>query len=114
MNWLDELKAGDTVINLRGHSSECLCTVDRVTATQIIIGTEKYSKSGGNKIGKGTWDTNYLAEATPEKVAKIKESEKCYKLKRQIEKYLESNLNKMNSVQLQAIVNAINKIELEK
>lgn len=114
MNWLNELKAGDTVINVRGHSIEYLCTVDRVTATQIIIGAEKYSRSRGDKIGKGTWDTNSLVEATPKKVAKIKESEKCYKLKRQIEKYLEANSSKMNSIQLQLIVDAINKIEAEK
>lgn len=114
MSWLNGLKAGDTVINAQGHGVEYLRTVDRVTATQILIGTQKYSKSGGNAIGKGKWDTNSLVEATPDKIAKIKEVEKCRNLRRHIEKYLESNLSKMNSSQLELMVKAINTIDSEK
>lgn len=55
MSWLDELKPGDKV-SLSGHrwhntNRYSFPTVDRVTKTQIIIGTKRYRKSNGSLVG---------------------------------------------------------------
>jgi len=44
--WLESLKAGDVVGRTGSISgAPVACTVDRVTATQIIIGQSRYAKA---------------------------------------------------------------------
>lgn len=73
--WLNTLKPGDKVIESStgiGHL-DSVRTVSKVTATQIIVGSTKYRKSNGWKVGSSGWNSSYLREATPERVQEIAE-----------------------------------------
>lgn len=50
--WLSELKPGDAVGKVGGFSNTATeSKVDRITATQIVVGGIKYSKKDGRAIG---------------------------------------------------------------
>lgn len=67
--WLAGLKAGDEVAIFAagyGRTHE-LAKVDRVTATQVVIGIGRYRRSDGRKIGtSGRWTSAWLRELTPQ------------------------------------------------
>ena len=69
--WLQELKAGDTVIVKGSHGRREVRTVQRVTPTQIVVGLTKYHKKDGREVG-GDYFTQYLKQATAESVAEIR------------------------------------------
>lgn len=65
MSWLDDVKAGDTVI----ESSRAWMvprTITKTTKTRIHIGDTQYVRSSGRRVGAGTWDSYSLSEATPQ------------------------------------------------
>ena len=66
-DWIKDLKAGDKVFVTRGSHIR-LVTVDRVTATQIVIGGERFRKSDGYRMGDSNtyWFTT-LKEHSQEK-----------------------------------------------
>jgi flagellar motor switch protein FliG len=76
--WLQELKAGDTVLVSR-HPYEDIRTVKRVTPTQIVVVVsnyeERFRKSDGWEIGGRTYNRRFLRHATPEKIAELKRQE---------------------------------------
>jgi hypothetical protein len=43
-----------------------IVTVDRVTATQIIAGPEKFRRDNGKLVGSTGWETTFCREATEE------------------------------------------------
>ena len=70
---LSSLKPGDTVI-LR-YSTPCIpdriATVDRLTKTQIIVGTRRFRISDGQEIGCSRWDYYRIVPATPDQIAEV-------------------------------------------
>jgi hypothetical protein len=72
-DWLEDLKPGDRVIVDSGFFGPTLRTVERVTATQILVGQSRYRRSSGSPVGGDPWARNYLREATPECVAQVRQ-----------------------------------------
>lgn len=72
--WLDGLKAGDEV-NLRGSFERvgCIASVERVTATQIVLAGRggRYRRKNGRLVGGTGWGVPSIHEATPEVRAKV-------------------------------------------
>lgn len=69
-DWLKELKAGDKVIVSNRYGSTVM-DVEKVTATQIVVKDGRRWRKDGRLVGRGTWDTDSLKEATPEAVAVV-------------------------------------------
>jgi len=73
-NWLNELNAGDTVIveSEFGHTHKRLEKVDKVTATQIVIGGLRFRKSDGGCMGEDrSWQRTQLKEPRPGPVREL-------------------------------------------
>lgn len=66
--WLSNLKAGDEVAIRCGFGDDrySFRMVDRATKTQIIVGTQKFSRNRGRLIGSERWNYTYLEQPTPE------------------------------------------------
>lgn len=62
--WLANIKVGDVVGVSRSPSTPSLNKVDRLTATQIIIGNMRYSKKDGYAIGSYRFSRPFLTEIT--------------------------------------------------
>lgn len=68
-NWLELLKAGDTVIvqgSLGGNRR--VSTVERATMTLIVVDGSKYRRSDGRSLSGDRWSRNYIREATPDTI----------------------------------------------
>ena len=85
--WLNNLKPGDQVIcrSTGIGSMDVVRTVSRVTATQIIVGSEKYRKVNGRRMGDSGWYSSWLKEATPEQVERIAHQRRHLELSRKLE-----------------------------
>lgn len=72
--WLEKLKVGDVVVigDTYYPYSMSITKVERLTATQVIVGGSKYCRSNGSAIGGSIWTRNGMYEATPELVRKVK------------------------------------------
>jgi hypothetical protein len=69
MSWLEELKAGDLVAIDSGFGTRLRAwPVDRLTKTQIIIGTWRFRRRDGAAVG-GSWR---LLELRPELKERIR------------------------------------------
>lgn len=86
--WLEKLKASDTVI-IRGNYNDALAAVDRLTATQIVIGNRRFNISNGYERGSDGWRRCRLAQATTEAVEKIRRRRLVEKLSRLSQSELE-------------------------
>lgn len=76
--WLQELKAGDSVVvsGAGWHDVQEIEKVERVTKTQIILaGDQRYRKDDGHKVGGSAWRRGWLSQATPELVAQVQADE---------------------------------------
>lgn len=53
--WLSALKPGDEVSISRGYGyrSHEIARVDRMTATQFVVGTERFRRDDGRLVGNG-------------------------------------------------------------
>lgn len=87
--WLDALKAGDTVVQQSGYGYKALrlLTVERVTPKQVIVCDPRtgsvlgrYWRDSGMAVG-GPW-SDVLLEATPNRLARIREQETIERLTR--------------------------------
>ena len=70
---LSDLKPGDTVI-LRYSTpfiDDRITIVDRLTKTQIIVGTRRFSKSDGRERTASCWDYYRIVPATPDQIAAV-------------------------------------------
>lgn len=86
-DWLQNLKARDIV--LVSHSSRSsvpeVRTVDRVTATQITVGSTKYRRENGREIGRtNSYHWSLLLEPTPEAVEKAQRNARILELRRSL------------------------------
>jgi hypothetical protein len=63
LEWLASLKAGDEVlISNRWHPH--IVKVERVTATLIVAGNQRFRKASGSCLGGSSWDRSYLRPVT--------------------------------------------------
>lgn len=83
---LENVRAGDTLIQIRiyGQLPEVV-TVDRVTKTQIIIGSIRYQKRTGFPVGKSTHSRSHIRlphrEGEIEKIRRAQNHEHlCYQI----------------------------------
>ena len=70
---LSDIRPGDTVI-LRYSSPfvlDRIATVDRVTKTQIIVGTKRFRISDGRELSRDAWSFNRIVPATPDAIAEV-------------------------------------------
>ena len=70
---LSDLKPGDTAI-LRYSTpfiDDRITIVDRVTKTQIIVGTRRFNKSDGRERTASRWDYYRIVPATPDQIAEV-------------------------------------------
>jgi hypothetical protein len=67
LNWLENLKVGDEVFISRGSwgLNWDRKKVERITKSQIIIGSYRFNKRG-QLVGSGPWSMTCLVEITPE------------------------------------------------
>ena len=78
---LSSLKPGDTVI-LRystPYIDDRIATVDRLTKTQIIVGTRRFRISSGTEAGDGAaarWENCWIVPATPDQIAEVERRQK--------------------------------------
>lgn len=63
-DWLNSLKAGDEVMIPSRYSAPSIVKVDRVTATQIIVGGSRYRRNSGYRVGNSSWDFSYISAPT--------------------------------------------------
>lgn len=72
-DWLKSLAVGQKVIISTGnvYRGERLATVDRLTATQIVVGEHRFKRDSGWMIGGSRWETTWLQEPTPERLKLI-------------------------------------------
>jgi predicted DNA binding protein len=70
MNWMDNLKVGDTVV----IDHERIGTVEKVGKIHVTVNGEKYHKKNGLMAGGGGWRFVYIHEPTPERLADIAEA----------------------------------------
>lgn len=63
--WLDSLKAGDEVLYSAGWGTvQCIETVERTTATQIILGRAKFRRKDGGRVGGASHRYGFIREPT--------------------------------------------------
>jgi len=82
---LENVQAGDKLICVRwyGHRKEVV-TVDRVTRTQIIIGSECYRKQDGLRIGCNTWSRVHVRLPWEGEIEEIVREHKCQDMRYEI------------------------------
>lgn len=62
-NWTQSLKAGDeVVVTGRFYGHDRLARVDRVTATQIVVGNERFRRDSGRRVGDSGYAFAYIVE----------------------------------------------------
>jgi hypothetical protein len=95
--WIAALKEGDSVILQSGRHSESqerVVPVKRVTATQIVIASPwqrdwdlRFRKADGDEVGaRDSWSPRArITEATPERLAAVREAMRRRKLIAQIQ-----------------------------
>ncbi len=76
--WLEHLEAGDEVI-VRGGWDRAgeVRRVDRLTATQIVVGKSRYRRTDGYQVGSSGYRTARIEEATPERRELAEQSRRC-------------------------------------
>lgn len=107
----EHLKPGDKVLILSRNSGH-LGIVDKVTKTQIVVGSHKFNKATGNRIPYEPWSNIWIREATPEIeaefVAKAKKI-KSISLSQNITDSLRKD-NYKKDVNLDKLINSLEKI----
>lgn len=81
-SWLQNLKAGDSVIVSDGrvYMPDRIVCVTRVTRTQIVVSDIRYNRDTGYERGGSTWGAKFLVEPTQERLAEIRERHKRQRL----------------------------------
>ena len=97
------LKAGDKVIINSTFYDDRVETIDRITNTQIVIGSSKFKRTNGWQTGDNIWSKTRLSIGTPEKIAEIEHKQRM----NAIRSYVTKHLNEFNDAQLEAMYRAI-------
>jgi hypothetical protein len=81
--WLESLKPGDEVVcvSLFGYAMSIL-PVERVTATQIVVGGDRYRRKDGEKTGADQWNRAYLRQPDDATRQRIRKSDLSNRLQR--------------------------------
>lgn len=108
---LDDIVAGDIVV--QRDRSDCsplsFVKVDRVTKTQIIIGTWRYRKKNGKEIGGTIWHrswiyaplaTGYAKMTYAEQAREAQAEHKAEMAKRPLINYIKENVNRQRLLKL--------------
>lgn len=70
---LEYARAGDYVAEHNRWHGMSIRKIDRVTATQIVVGSEKWRKDSGRLIGEiSSWNMRHINLATPEDFIKLR------------------------------------------
>lgn len=105
-DWLNDLKVGDTVLVCKRYGTTPT-KVDRITATQIILGELRFKKSTGKLITSDQWSTIHIQQATPERTQALADEAKRAKLLAEVTRAVEGfKLKQAPTEQLQAILDA--------
>lgn len=76
MDNFNDIKIGDSVINVAGYSVEKrLITIDKVTPKQFGSKGIMFWKKDGTRVGGDIWSSSYCIKATEEEIKAIKESQ---------------------------------------
>jgi hypothetical protein len=102
--WLQELKAGDTVI-VRGSSGRReVRKVQRVTKARVFTSeSTSFNKSNGSEVGGSVWSREHIYEATPEDIADVLRETKRNKLRSTLRNLDRSQINALTDSQLERI-----------
>jgi hypothetical protein len=74
--WLASLKEGDEVIVAGAQNGMSVSSVQKLTATQLVVrGTRYNRKDGWERGGGGSFSRRWLRKPSPEVVAAIKRKE---------------------------------------
>lgn len=116
-NWLEQLKADDTVI-VSSHPYEYTGVVVRTTASQIIVKVAgwnietRFRRRDGRSVGDDSFHSKYLQYPKPERIAAIREKEERLRLTRAITYRIESG-KPITTANLRAMVAAMTQGEIE-
>ena len=72
MKYLKDLVIGDDVL-VKGMSYKRIAKVDKVTKTQIVVGSARYRRNSGLQCGDDIWDRKSISVPTEEEISDIKE-----------------------------------------
>ena len=118
---LSDLKPGDTVI-LRystPYIDDRIATVDRLTKTQIIVGTRRFRIGDGREIGRDCWAYYRIIPATPDQIAEVErrqqlkqDQERAYQLAVKVGNRARARSNAASAIpHLEAALAALNQNE---
>lgn len=64
--WLADLKVGDpcAIRSGYGYAGYQLAKVEKMTKTQIVVGSSRYRRDNGRKVGHTGWESIYLQPIT--------------------------------------------------
>lgn len=72
MKEIKDLQVGDSVL-VTGMSYKRIAKVDKVTKTQIVVGSARYRRNSGLQCGDDIWDRKSISVPTEEEISDIKE-----------------------------------------
>lgn len=109
----NDIKVGDKVVVESGFSNKhVLKKVDRVTKTQVIVGSTKFRKDNGREISNhSSWYRDYIHYPTEEMMKNIEEYETELHRKSLINTLKATNWTKFSSADLIEISRLIGIIE---
>lgn len=82
-DWLNTLKAGDSVVYCSGTYGKGVGKVARVTPTQIILeGGGRYRRRDGDTVGGGGWIPQYITQPTDALLLEIRKKFLCDNLRK--------------------------------
>jgi|GEM_PF-978501 len=105
--WLKNVRSGQPII-LDDEQGRRIATVERTTATQIIVNGHRFRREDGFRKGD-VWARAMLREATPEKIAALKAEQKRIGLAKQME---HRNWRKLPLEVLEAVAALLEKMQL--
>lgn len=108
--WLKDLKVGDLVIVKGLGLSRDAEAIEKVTAANrhtITAGIRVYKRATGYPEGRGKWDMEQLAEATPEELTRVRAKIRRSRLVRQLSSTLWDAWNSLTTEQLEACRNIV-------
>jgi hypothetical protein len=96
---LEEAKVGDQVLIRLHLSKDRVGVISKITDTQITVGSERYMKRNGYKVGSGKWSREWISLASPEDAQEVRDAREHDALVQKIGKAL----SKQRLITLQCI-----------
>ena len=70
---LADTKVGDELLLRDGLGGQFSVTVDRVTATRVMVGKEAFGRRRGKRVGDGDWSRCHVEPMTPDAARRLAE-----------------------------------------